>query len=97
MAEDAFAAAEKRGYAKGYAAGKRRVGREVALERQERIQAARENAFWQKAFFAAFTTCVDMRGWTSGDKPISTPAERADLAKLFANEALRVARFHGRV
>ena len=97
MADDAFAAAEKRGYSKGYAAGKRRAGREVDTERLERARAARENAFWRQAMCAALTTCCNVHGWTKGDKPISNIADRVDLARDFADQAVLVARNKGRI
>lgn len=97
MTDDAFAAAEKRGYAKGYAAGKRRVGREVEAERLERARAARENAFFRQAFAAVLPACISAQGWKSGDKPIHNLDERTRLAHDFATEAVRLARLFGRI
>jgi hypothetical protein len=97
MADDAFAAAEKRGYSKGYAAGKRRVGREVEVERMERARTAREDAFFRQAFAAALPACITAQGWKSGDEPINSLAGRTKLAQDFAVEAVRLARLQGRI
>lgn len=92
MADDAFKAAEKRGYAKGYVAGRRRQHK----DRQARNLGAREDAFWRQAFVAALPACINANGWMAGDKPINNLNERTKLAHDFANEALRLARLQGR-
>lgn len=97
MADDAFAAAEKRGYAKGYQAGRRRVATDMIRERAERQRQAREDAFFRQAFAAALPECITAHGWTSGNKPISTLAERTKLAQDFAIEAVRLARLQGHI
>lgn len=75
--------AEKRGYSKGYVAGKRLVKKNKQYEHEQK----QRNALWNRAFIAALKECISVSGWTSGDKPINTLAERVRLARNFANEA----------
>lgn len=93
MTDDAFKEAEKRGYGKGYRAGRRRAARELSWEeRQEK-----RNAFWREAFLAALPSAIEVQGWTSGGKPVTNLKERTKLARDFANEALDVALFNGKI
>lgn len=83
--EHEVAAAEKRGYAKGYAAGKRRLASDMT---REELQAERD-AFWRQALLAAMPACIEAQGWTRGDKPIADIPSRMMLAANFADEALK--------
>lgn len=76
-----------RSYNKGYAAGMRRAKNQRSADAQLRQQ----TAFWQRAFLAALPACITVDGWTRGDKPITSVADRAQLARDFADEALRLA------
>jgi hypothetical protein len=76
---------EQRGYARGYAAGRKRVQRD---RQTERYQAERQ-AFLDRAFMAALSACIDAKGWTRGEKPITTLDERVRLAWDAAESALK--------
>ncbi len=82
--------AERRGYAKGYAAGNARKKRET--QHAEKIK--QENAFWQRAFLAALPAAFAANNWTRGDKAIKTLSDRVRLASETADEALKAARQH---
>jgi hypothetical protein len=84
-------APEKLAYARGYNAGRKRKARNVSAEQIRN----RERAFWQRAFLSSLQTCITVSGWTVGDKPITTITGRTQLARDFANEALRVAISYG--
>lgn len=84
-AKDPIKTAEQRGYSRGYAAGIRRKRR----ENESRDRDKRKNAAWNRAFIACLQTCIDVRGWTCGDKPINNIPERTKLARDFADEAMR--------
>lgn len=77
--------AEHNGYARGYAAGRRKRKADDVAERYRREQ----QAFLDKAYLAVLPTCMDVQGWKVGDKPVTDAKERVHLAVLFANEALR--------
>lgn len=68
--------AEQRGYAKGYAAGKRRRAKEVSYEHQRQRDAARFDRF----MCAAVTGLIAYGGWKRGDKPDRSPADFAATA-----------------
>lgn len=84
----------KQAYARGYAAARR----SAKTKRTHSQAVARRDAFWQRCFIAALPACTVAENWTTGDKkPINTLVERVDLARNFADEALRVAERSGRV
>lgn len=84
-ADDAFRAAEKRGYSKGYAAGLRRKQRHVDEDRRSRERAA----FWNRAFLAVLPTCLTVNDWQNGKgEPITTLDQRVQLASNCADRAL---------
>lgn len=85
--EDALKKAEKLGYAKGYAAGKRKRVKDASSARHE----AQRQAFRQRAFLAALPSCILAQGWQTGDtkKPINSLPARVNLAWDFADEALK--------
>lgn len=91
MTDDAFKAAEKRGYAKGYNAGQRRKAKAISAERGYK----EKQAFRRRAFLAALAACVNAQGWTQGDKPINSIAGRTALAWDFADEAVKGAGYFG--
>lgn len=78
--------AEKRGYAKGYAAGRRRLEADLSRE-----QAAAEREEWRRrVFLAALPACISASGWTDGEgKPINTLMARIKLAILAADTAVK--------
>lgn len=83
---DELKRAEQLGYSKGYAAGKRR---KENLRAVAQIEAKRED-FRQRAFLAALPACIQAHGWQTGDKkPINSLTERIDLARDFADAALK--------
>ena len=85
MTDDAFKAAEKRGYAKGYATGRK--------DRQDV-----RNEFWRAAYLAALPAFLDANcAWTQGDKKLTTLPDRVDLAKQAADGALEKAIWGGHV
>jgi hypothetical protein len=81
--------AETLGYAKGYAAGKRRKQKEIRWETLKR----EEQAFLDKAFLAALPTCIGINGWAKGGKPITDIPDRVGLAWDFAALALKSRRY----
>ena len=87
-AADELKAAVINAYGRGYYAGTRRKKQQIGSEAKQR----QENAMWHRYMAAALTTCCDARGWTAGDKPINTVAERTKLAADFADEAVKLAR-----
>ena len=76
---------EKRDYAKGYAAGKRRKQREISYEQVQR----EKQAFLDRVFLAVIPIALESQGWTSGGKPVNTSEERIRLARNWAVESLK--------
>lgn len=68
--------AEQRGYAKGYAAGKRRRINAISSEHLQQRNAARFDRF----MCAVVTGLLACNGWKRGDKPDRTPSEFAATA-----------------
>lgn len=89
LTETDLKAAEKRGCARGYQAGRRRVAHEDARLDRER----RKEDFRRQAFLAALPSCIQAQGWQDGGKPISSMVERTRLAWSFAGEAVKGAWF----
>ena len=87
--DDPIKQAEARGYSKGYAAGQRRLDRFDAREEMR----GRRDRFVHDAFLAVLPTCIEVRGWTRGDKPITGRDDRIDLAWEIAESALKKAKF----
>jgi len=85
MVEDEIKRAERRGYSKGYVAGKRRK----QAARQREVHCREQQAFLDRAFLVILPVALAAEGWKFGDKPISTTEERVLLAKRWAEEALR--------
>lgn len=85
MNDDAIKAAEKRGYARGYQAGKGR--RKADADREQRRKA--DQAFLERAFIAALPACIQVQGWSRGDAPIKSLPDKTRLAWDFAEEALK--------
>lgn len=88
--EDAFKAAEQRGYAKGYAAGHRRKVKELAVDRRR----ARERAFEQRAFLAVLPWVFQQDAWgmTGADGkvvPYKSLEERVKFAWNIAERSLQ--------
>ncbi len=84
---DAFKKAERRGYAKGYEAGKRRRPRSTGAESFKE----RKAAFWRQAYIAMLPTAMLVQGWSMGDEVAQTGAQRIELATHWATEALEQA------
>jgi hypothetical protein len=79
-------AIEQRGYARGYAAGRKRLRVDVL---QERYQRERE-AFRRRAFLAVLPSAILMQGWTDGEgKSITTRDARVNFAWNVADYAMR--------
>lgn len=85
MTESDIGAAEKRGYSKGYAAGRRRKQRDISAERRYREQ----QAFLDRAYLSVLAAAMDAQGWKFGDEPINSTRDRVKLAVPWAVEALR--------
>ncbi len=83
--EDPIKDAEKRGYAKGYQAGRRRLQREG----DQYEQARRKEEFRRQAFLAAFQATAIKGGWTIGDKPVSRGTDYCKLAWSIADIAVK--------
>jgi hypothetical protein len=84
MTDDQLKAAERRGYSKGYIAGRSRKQREISLERARR----EKQAFLDRAFLAILPAAMNADNWTSGGKPIVSTVDRVKLAASWAREAL---------
>ena len=88
MDDDPIKAAEARGYSKGYAAGKCRVGREEAQE----VARGRRERFRQDVFLAMLPNLLG-KGWgnTIGGKhkPWSSIKEYVDGAWKFSDQACK--------
>ena len=84
MNEEQLKAAERRGYSKGYVAGKRRKQREIGFERARR----EKQAFLDRVFLELLPVALNAQGWESGGKPVRTGAEKVRLARDWSMEAL---------
>lgn len=76
---------EKRGYQRGYVAGRKRLKRDRETERRY----AEYAAFWNRCYIALLPTAMQVNGWRIGDKPVSSTAERVDLARRWTDEATK--------
>jgi hypothetical protein len=76
--------AEKRGYARGYAAGRKRNAEEQA--KWEAIHAAIGSERMQRRdrFFCAALTGLIQRSWNLNGKPAKTMEDHVELARQFA-------------
>ena len=77
MDDESMRAAEKRGYSRGYAAGRRSVINDDKRKQTIRELAAANRAarrFRQQAFLAALTATITVGGWQTGKRKW-TPAE----------------------
>lgn len=85
MTDDTIKTAERRGYSKGYLAGRKKKRTEQVIENMRRER----QSFLDKAFISLLSGSMLADGWKSGDKPIVGIAERVGLARKFAIEALK--------
>lgn len=83
--DDEIAAAKKRGYSRGYAAGKRRRHSEIDSERRRREQ----QAFLDRVFIAMLPAAMAAQGWKIGDAPVTSSEDRIKLARIWAEKALK--------
>jgi hypothetical protein len=81
---------DSKAYARGYQAGKKRLALIVSAESLRR----REHLFWRQAFIAVLPAAMDATGWKRGDAPIIDIPARVQLAKEFADAALKAATHH---
>lgn len=86
MSSELESLAEKRGYGKGYTAGKRRSAKEARAEHH-----AQRNAAWFDRFMCAAMTglLAGAKVWKTGEKADSTPADYADTAADIAKAMMR--------
>lgn len=89
MSDEEIAKAEKRGYGRGYSAGKARRFREINRERVQR----EHQAFLERAFIAALPACIEVTNWKRGTTPITGMDDRVRLAWEIAEAALRLRRY----
>lgn len=75
---------EKRAYSRGYNAGRRRLKREREWERSN----AEANAQWNRCYLALLPAAMQVAGWTLGDKPVNSTADRLRLAVSWTNQAV---------
>ena len=89
---------EKRGYSRGYAAGKKRIGKQI---KQEKEYLSARSKDWKReidgnynaAFLACLPSCISGGNWVDGDNnPIVTVADRVELANELARAAARYMR-----
>lgn len=81
----ALKAAEKRGYGRGHAAGKKLAKRRAA---DEKLCRERE-AFRRRVFLAVLPVALGPDMWKRGDVPIKSLKDRMELAVEFADAAMR--------
>lgn len=79
---------EHRAYARGYAAGRKKVKQSRTAENLRRER----QAFHDKAFLAALPFAFEQTTWTRGEAPIKTLNERVKLAQEIADVALKARR-----
>lgn len=84
-AEACEKAAEKLGYQRGYAAGRRKKAKDMRAGRFE----AERRAFRRRAFLAALPACLEAANWQRDGKPIVGLADRVRLAREAADEAMK--------
>jgi len=89
MSDDAFAKAEKRGYQRGYAAGKRLRVKALQETRSQR----EKQAFLERAFMAALPAFIVAQNWTRGEEKIISLEQCVDMAWRAAESAARQRRF----
>lgn len=79
---------EKRAYARGYAAGRKKAKtiRDEAHRRRER------QAFLDRAFLVALPFAMQQENWKIGEKKIETVEQRVDLAWRIAVKAVEARR-----
>ncbi len=77
---DELKRAERRGYSKGYVAGKKSEAGKRHL--------GQKAANWNLAFLAALPACFAAEGWTRGNKPIGGLEDRMKLAAEAADIAV---------
>lgn len=78
-------AAEKRGYARGYKAGR---GKASALRAARQREAERE-AFRRRVFLTALPFCLAADGWQINGKTVQGMKDRTRLAWIAADEAMK--------
>lgn len=74
-------AAEQRGYAKGYAAGKRRKEDEEGGHAE----------FWQQAFLTVLPRLLNGHTWEMDGRKVVSMEDRVELARRAANAAVAAA------
>lgn len=84
MSENDLLSAEKRGYSKGYAAGRRKVKKDLSNERSRRER----QAFLDRAYLAFLPAAINSQGLKIGEKAVTSARDRTELARLWAIEAL---------
>lgn len=84
MTDEELKAAERRGYSKGYIAGRRKKRVEQVEENWRRER----QAFIDKAYIALLPTAMTVDGWKFGDKPVTSRSDRIELVRRWVVEAL---------
>lgn len=80
---------EKRGYSRGYSAGRKRE--KIAAAEMAKLvkELSEQQEFVDKAFLAALPVAMTITGWQTADgTPITTIEQRMELAASFARRAL---------
>lgn len=80
---------EKKAYARGYAAGRKRARADNRVDQQY----AKNSAFLDRAFLAALPATMVVDNWTRGDKKITNVNDRVALAWDIAALALKNRRY----
>lgn len=75
---------EKRGYQRGYVAGRKRLKRDRQAERRQ----AEYDALWNRCYIALLPAAMQVNGWRIGNKVVNSTSERVDLARRWAYEAV---------
>lgn len=89
MTDEELKAVEQRGYARGYAAGRRKL--ESDADKQARY--AQRQDFLDSAFIASLPACIAAQGWKRGEESILSLQDRVALAWDVAEAALKQRRY----
>ncbi len=77
--------AEKRGYSRGYVAGRRRRALEIS---QERVRIQRQ-AMADRIYLALLPVAMTVEGWKIGHDLVSNGEQRTRLAALWTQHAMK--------
>jgi len=88
---------ESKDYARGYAAGKKRLEKEdrsrrMDIERINRIEVETANLrseHWRETFYTVLNAIIIKGNWQNNGKNAKTPQDYIAIARFFADEAIK--------